>query len=357
MNMATMRPGRVAATSTALMGLVLLTGCGGGGGGGSPPPVATLAISVANGDTVSHAVASGVLGMSPAQTLPLAASDRSTALGGMSASARSGWLSRIVAELREPGSARTLGTGTGRVHLLAVTGPVDEPCGASGKVSTTFDDKDNDAMPSPGDVLTIAFHACMDGADETIDGTVVTTITSFDLNASSFSARLTMSSLSDVTARHATTISGAMQLDFRSISASADVTRLTALGPVTTSVTTHLPYSDTVTLMAGFYEELSYDASAVPPGGGSPGLSTLTISGMMESATAGGSVEVTTRSSAPLLQSDSEAYPRSGIVDIRGRTGSVVVTAKSADTVRIDLDANDDGSYEGTHDVSWDWLF
>jgi hypothetical protein len=358
MRRSTIGMGQIAATSSALVGLVLLAGCGGGGGGSpAPPPSATLVISAANSDTISHATASGLLAMSPAQTLPLAESDRTKALGWAGASAHSGWLGDVVAQLRDPARARTLAAGASRVKPLAVTGPIDTPCTVSGKFSTTFEDKNNDSLPSPGDVLTIAFYSCKDTEDETVDGTVVTTIASFDTTSGSFGAQMTMSALSDATSRHATIISGTMQLDYQMVSATSDVTRLTAVGRVGTSVSTHLPFTDTVTLMNGFYAELSYDSVGTPPGGGSPGFSTLTVGGLMDSTAAGGSVEVSTRSSAPLVQSDSEAYPRSGIVDILGKTGTVVVTVKSADTVRIGLDANDDGTPEGTHDESWDWLF
>jgi len=337
------------AVATAL-GLAL-AGCGGGGDGGAPPPPATtttLVLTSANQDSVAHSTAAGILPMSPVQTLPLAAlsaSSRNAALG-MAAGHRPGWLNHVIAAVRQPERVKGMWVGASRVRPLAVVGPLEEPCYYAGSFSTTFDDRDGNGDISPNDVLTLTFNACMDTPDETVDGTVVTTIT--EINADVMRARMTMTNLSDSTARHGTKMTGSMQFYYEMLSSTTDITRLTAEGSVVAEVDIfHLPFKDTVTLKSGFVEELTYDA----------GMSTLTVSGGFDSAVAGGSVEVFTRTAVPILKADGASYPNAGEVEVRGKTGTLVLTVLSTDSVRLELDADDNGTPESTKSVEWDWLF
>jgi hypothetical protein len=41
---------------------------------------------------------------------------------------------------------------------------------------------------------------------------------------------------------------------------------------------------------------------------------------------------------------------------VTGSTGKILLTPLSADMVRIDLDANGDGTFESTMQQTWDWL-
>lgn len=328
-----------------------LAGCGGGGGGGGtpPPPPLTLTIDAGNSDTVAHASAGSVLAMSPVQTLPLSAlgaSNRSSAQG-WAGPQRSGWLGRVLAAAWPAGHAKTLAAGAARTRPLAVEGPFEEPCAVSGSVSVTYDDHDDDGTPSPGDVLTMAFNACKDSVDETVDGVVAATY--LEIGSTSLRSRMTMTELWDRTSRHGTKTTGSAELYYEMVSASQDLTRMTADGPITASVSTHLPYTDTLTLRSGFVAELAYD--------GSTGMSNLRVSGIADSRTAGGSMEVTTQAGSPIAQGDSERYPSAGVVQVRGKTGTVTLTVLSTDSVRVELDADDNGTPESSSAVAWDWLF
>jgi len=340
-------------------GLAGLAGCGGGGGDVSPAPLtaANIDLSSANRDTVAHASAAGILGLSPADTLPMAPASagvgrqRALAVGGAHSST---WLGHILPLVLEPARAPARSVGSPRVRTLAAV--IDEPCAVSGTVSISFDDVDLSGSPTAGDVLTIAYHGCMDTPFETLGGTVTTVYT--QIGANSLSARMTLSQFSDVASRHAMTVNGAMLLDFSQPGGTVEVTRVTADGSVVASVSTHLPFSDTVTLLGGFVEELTYDASALPPPGSSQaGRAASTIKGALQSAAAGGIVDVSTLASAPITKYDAEAYPRAGTVQVRGRTGSLLVTVLSAASVQLALDANGDGLAESTETVGWDWLF
>jgi hypothetical protein len=354
----TMRGFQVAAATT--LGLAL-AGCGGGGDSGAPPPpatTATLVLTSANRDSVAHSTAAGILAMSPVQTLPLAAlsvSSRNSALG-LAAGHRPGWLNHVIAAVRQPERVKGLGVDASRVRPLAVVGPYDEPCYYSGSISTTFDDRDGNGDISPADVLTLTFNACMDTPDETVDGTVVTTIS--EISADVMRARMTMTNLSDSTARHGTKMTGSMQFYYELLSSTTDITRLAAEGSVVAEVDIfHLAFTDTVTLKNGFVEELTYDAAAMAPGSTQAGLATLSVSGAFDSTAAGGSVEVFTRSAVPILKAEGASYPYAGEVEVRGKTGTLVLTVRSADSVRLDLDADDNGTPESTESVAWDWLF
>jgi hypothetical protein len=333
-----------------------LVGCGGGGGdGGTPMPVGTLVLDAGNSDTVAHSSSAAIFASGPAQSLPVSglAADRSTALG-KPAMQRAGWIGRVIAFARQPQEAKALAARSSRVQPLAVVGPFDEPCAVSGTMSITFDDRDNDEVPSAEDVLTLALNACMEDASETLNGVAEVTYT--EITANSVSALMKLTNLSDSTARHSSRMSGSMQLVYQMVDSNVEITRLTATSAVAVGVSTHLPFDDTVTLAAGFVQELTYDAAAFAPGSTTAGLSTLTVSGVLESAAAGGTVEVSSRASAPIKTASGSQYPYAGELVVQGKSGTLVLTAVS-DAVRIELDADDDGTPETSDVQDWDWLF
>lgn len=324
-----------------------LAGCGGGGGGGGSPPPSplTLVIDVGNSDTVAHSTAAGVLAISPGQMLSM--SGPVAAPTGARRAQAVGWLARVVAAAGLQGRSQALAVTTARPRPLAATGPITEPCLVSGTVSVDFDDRDNDGLPSAGDVMTIAYEACVDSPGETMGGVMATTFS--DIGSSSLSARVTMTDLSDSTATHATRTTGSAQLFYQMLSGSQDITRLTADGPMVATVSTHLPFSDKLTLRSGFVQEVTYDAVI--------GVSTVSASGTIDSTAAGGSFEVATRPAALIKIDDSAAYPKAGQVESRGLSGTLVMTVQTGEKVRLDLDANDDGVAESSRTVEWDWLF
>lgn len=328
--------------------VVGLAGCGGGGGdGGSPTPTVTLAIDASNVESVAHSTTAGILAMSPVQTLPLTAQG-AAALGAGQAGARHvAWLARVVAAAWPGSAGKAAAAAARRAKPLAIVGPFTEPCFVSGTVTTTFNDVDNNTEPSVGDVLTMSFDACRDSADETVDGVVAASFT--EIGTTTMRARMTMTQLSDSTALHSTKINGSALLAYEMLSSVRDITRLTADGPVTADISTHLPYADKVTLRSGFAQEVTYDATS--------GNATISANGILDSMEAGGSVEVNTPSGALFVLPDSADYPTSGALDVRGRTGKLVMTALPTGKVRLDLDADDNGVAESSQSVTWDWLF
>jgi hypothetical protein len=264
-----------------------LGGCGGGGGDDSssaPVTGASIDLTSANRDTVAHASAAGILGLSPVETMPLAAG--SSAAAGAQAQAvgearSSTWLGRVLPLVLQSARTQARSVGSLRVHALAAS--IEQPCPVSGTVSVTFDDVDLSGGPSPGDVLTIVYRGCKHTSLETFDGTVTTTYT--QVGSNSMSARMTLNRFADVAPRHSMTISGSMLLDFAQPGGTVEVTRVTADGPFVASVSTHLLFADTVTLSSGFVEEVTYDPYFPPPPGGTEtGRATSTFMGTLRGA-------------------------------------------------------------------------
>jgi len=326
-------------------------GCGGGGGGGDPGPVARIDLTVANRDSVSHASAASVLAFSPAAGLGVMSgsvnSDGRTALSAGFVQG-SGWFSRVLGALLQAPGANTAFFGGARMRPLAVIGPIEEPCMVSGSVSVTIDDRDSSLSPSAGDVFTIRFNQCRDSEFETMDGTAVVSYTAMQTSPSlSMTARITATELASVAVDHALRLNGSMLLVFAQTGATTETSKLTADGSVVASITTHV-FSDTVTLRSGFVEEAVYDSATR--------RTTSTVLGSIDSAAAGGTVDISSVAGAPIVNNETDDYPAAGAVRVKGRTGTLLMTALSSQAVRLELDTNDDGTADSVETVSWDWL-
>lgn len=340
-----------------VMAVVLAAGLGacGSDDGGGVPSGATIALSAANRDTVSHATATGIMAISPVDAIPLGAgplsADRKSAQA-LQAASSSGWLRYLVGHALP--SARQAAQSAGRQHALALIGPIEEPCTLSGTMSATLDDRDGSQTLTSGDVLAMVFNNCKESASDTLHGSTTATFT--QVGATSFNARMVFAQLLDATANHSVTLSGAALLAYSQPSGTTEITRMTADGSVVAAVQTHL-FTDTVTLLDGFVSEATYDAAAAPPpGSATPGRTLSTAIGSLESKAAGGIVTVSTDAGAPITSYDADAYPRAGVVRVKGTSGTLLLTGLTPSTVRLDLDANDDGNFESSEVKTWDWL-
>lgn len=330
------------AALAALSGV--LVGCGGDGGGGDDPLV-TLDLTAANSDTVAHATGASFMAFGSTVMMPLdAGSGRATALAGTGSVA---WLPSRVLDgllLAMRGTARK-----GGARPLAVIAMEPTPCSVAGTSSMSFDDANNDGMLDVGEVFTFVFNNCQDNAASTVNGSMSGAVTRINSSGTTFDARVTLASLaqSAVDASHSLTLNGDVLLGYRVLSDTEEQMKLSAEGPVTALVHTHLPYDDTVTLQPGFEQNTTHNYSL--------GRSTSTVEGVMESLAAGGSFAVTTLT--PIELYDSDTYPRAGAVKMRGRTGIMNLQILSATQVQVDLDVNGDGSFESSTPHTWDWLF
>ncbi|MCK7499320.1 MAG: hypothetical protein MZW92_59360 [Comamonadaceae bacterium] len=138
-----------------------------------------------------------------------------------------------------------------------------------------------------------------------------------------------------------------MLFDYAQLGASSERMRMTTDGAVVAGVQTHV-FTDTVTLQSGFTAESVFDANAAPPGNPfATGRDTITLNGRIESVAAGGSFTLTT--SSPLIDYVVDDYPSAGALRLQGKTGTMLLTALSAQDVRIELDADGNGSFEHVH--------
>jgi hypothetical protein len=236
-------------------------------------------------------------------------------------------------------SARLASAALQREHPMAVIGPIVEPCQVSGSLTVTWDDADNSGALSVGDVLTTVADHCQDVAGETTNGTMVITA------LSDTTGRVAMTQLAFDTTRHAITLNGSVRLQ----DVSADTLKTTTEGAVTVAVTLkHLapPFTDTVTLQSGFVAQETI----------SNGEMVSTVNGLLESAAAGGVVRLTTPSNSPIRQFEIDDYPYTGVLQVKGMNSALQMTVLSADQVRLDLDADNNGIFETTSTVPWDWL-
>ena len=316
-----------------------LGGCGGGGGGGtsegpSSPP--TLAITSANGDTVGHFAAVAAL------SLPISwLSDSGVSLTGGPAQGASADSSRFA--LLQAVRSR-FSKAASRSQALAVVDLGELPCTYGGTVWANIDDVDNDGMESPGDVETVRFTNCMGSVGETYNGTMRADVVT--VGTQSVTYNVTLAQLSYVTPNHSLAFNGSYVANESIGGDAVQTTTLTVAGSVSIGVATHLPYTDTVTLGDGFVVQSQIDYRTA--------RSALSAQGRAESATAGGSVDLATSSS--LTTAAMGMYPEAGVLNVRGKTGALSITARSSATVCLDADTNDDTAIEWTNTQSWEWL-
>lgn len=336
----------------------IVAACGGGGGdGGSGAPsqtAPTLAITTANRDLVSHDAVAGVMSLAATTSIPLGSpTSVSSRMSVQRWRMASSWSGRMAGSALD--HLRFGLPAAGRQQILAVTPPYTQACLVSGSTTTTVDDRDNSGDLSVGDFGTVVFNNCRDTATETVNGTATLLISGLD--STYLGAHVTATKMSTVTAGHSLIIDGSMLMEVSTADAVLTKIKTTAEGPVQATISTHVPFADTVTLEAGFVIEETIDLSIAPPAGaGAPGQTLTTLSGRMHSAGAGGTFDVTTLGGAPITRYHADDYPSAGILKVTGASGLLVLTTTSVSSVVLDLDWNDDGRYETSEQKTWDWL-
>jgi hypothetical protein len=340
-------------SSLSLAVLVMLSGalvgCGGDsdddGDDSAEPSTVTLDLNAGNSDTVAHATGAGLMAFGSTVLMPLdAGADRATALASTGTGS---WLPpRVVDSLLR---ALLGATNADKARPLAVIDLGTTPCSVAGTGTMSFDDTDNDGLLDVGEVFTFVFNNCQDNAASVTNGSMSGTITRINDSETAFDARLALVELAQrsVDNRHSLTLNGNVLLGYRALSETEEQMKLSVDGAMTALVLTHLPHDDTVTLQSGFAQDTIYDYNL--------GRSTSTMKGVMESAKVDGSFAVSTLT--PIELFDTDAYPRVGTVEMRGRTGIMNLRALSSGQVQIDLDANGDGTFESSTPQTWDWLF
>ena len=349
-------------------GAALLAACGGSSDAPTPAPapapgpVAVL-ISAANQDVVARAATNVVVSAATTGAVaPLAAggssggSKRPAGTGGLSlatAGSIGGLMQQVNEYVLQPRFALTgaVAAAAGPVRALARVVQT-EACGVSGNITITIDDTDNSASLSAGDSIGFSFNACRSGLGETIDGGLSLAVST--VAGANLSGTLTYTQFTVSTAEATLAVNGAVTLAYTEVGTLATYRTVIGAAGLTTRVNAP-PFTDEITLRAGFEQVVTSDRAAVAPGSTATGLNTARIDGTLSTLQLGGVVTVATVT--PFVRYSIDPYPRAGQLTATGANGSRVrVTAVSVTTVRVELDANGDGSYEQSRELPWGTL-
>ena len=338
----------------AVMGAVGLVGCGGGGGGSdgvsTPAAAPTVTITATNQGTVTRATIDG--GQAFGQSQPFAAPGGTAAqsIGSASMALRTGVLQSVV--------QRGLVAAFGSHHnasIASATQPTattssTDPCSLSGSSTTTSNDADNSQSLSSGDTLTLTFNQCRDSNDDVVSGVMIFTISSVTSGLGGnvqFSGSLAFVQVSASSGTHLANIQGSVGVAAALTSTSSQIALTVGANALT--VTSSAPgYLDTIVYEPGMQLTVTATDGAVPQ-------SDVTLNGSFTASSIGGRVLVATV--LPLRQLGTDVDPSSGQVVVTGASGTHLrVTALSATSVQLELDANGDGTYERSGVFAWDTI-
>ncbi|MCU0952619.1 MAG: hypothetical protein MUC68_16595 [Burkholderiaceae bacterium] len=361
----------------ALLALPLwlsVTGCGGGSDSApvaqpSPAPLAPsvpgqVQITAANQDAVARASANVVVSAAVSGAVaPLADDDRVVAAARRAPSApllagvttAGGLLPRLAQFALERSVVRATVAGAldGPVRALATLRQT-EACGVGGNVTITLNDADDSGSLSAGDSAAFSFNACRNGGGETLDGSLSLTVGT--VAGANLSGTLTFTELATATLDASFAINGSVALAYTEAGTLATYQTLVGSGGLAMRVTAD-GFSDSLTLRAGFEQVATSDRAALPPNAASPtplprGLNTARVNGTLSANSLGGAVTLATPTAFARYAVD--PYPRAGQLLVTGAGGSrLQITALSTDIVRIELDANGDGSFEQSRELPW----
>lgn len=315
------RTGRVLGVAVAA---AAMAACGGGGGGDDP--LGDIGVSAANQDPLTRSAMVSLAGGLATDGLTLSGRSGANAIG-----------SRVRA---------LAASADGRKRAAALTTPEVAACVLSGSTTSFYDDVNNNGMLDLNEPLTIVFTACRDDAqapDQEISGTLVATIAA--VRSTGLSISVGAQAYTTTWTGHSVRMDGGFSMALDALSATSARTVIGIGNALVLEAVTPV-WTDRITLQAGYQAVLAVDTAA--------GSTSTTASGTVRSDAAGG--YVTTRTAEPVVQFLSDPYPRSGRVQVFGRTGSLQATVLSTSQVQIDLDADGNGSFEASKTVGWDQI-
>ena len=215
-----------------------------------------------------------------------------------------------------------------------------DPCGVSGTLTSNWNDVDNNSQLSAGDILTANFQQCQETPTLSVNGTVTITLTGSPTE-SQFTGNAVFASVVAVYGGVTYTLNGAVavsETDTDTLSSSSFTVGGTGLTVGIAST--------------GYTDSIAFDSGMVAASGFLAGSSSLTLTGSFTSQSLGGRVTISTPQA--LMQQNGDAFPSQGSVLITGAGGStLLVTALNATQVQLQVDANGDGTVDGTTTTTW----
>jgi hypothetical protein len=316
----------------------LLVACGGGGGGDAPAaaPVAAgktqVTLSSANYVAVAQESMSSSSYLADAGSLASGAevsnADVLVRFGQAQASKLPAWLA----------ATQALATG--------VVTTTTEACAGGGSLTVVDNDLNGNNLPDAGDSVSLTATNCVfEGS--TLNGGLSLVVNAFtgNANAPPFSATFTLT-FANLTARSATASStgnGTIALSLNATTTSNQTFSLKATQFATTSTYGGTTYSRTLENYSVAVDETATSSKTTSAG-------TLT-------STAFESKTVTIATPVPFVRVFPQTRPSSGQATATGANGGVVrVTALSNTQVRIELDADANGTFETSVIKLWSEL-
>lgn len=344
-----------------LISSAVLAACGGGGGsaGGSVTPL--LVISSSNHQSVGRATttASTALmgaggGVSNASSTDGTASAKSVTrsavgLPGASVAGMAMYLAHTLANATDAQrTALSASRVAGTSRALAIA-PTTLNCSVSGSVTLSLVDADNSGSTNIGDTLTLSFNQCKESSSESVNGSMSIMFNSIGMSNGlvSFGGSLSMNALVVTEGGRTATMNGGLSMSFQNLTSTQDKLTLT-VGSSGLSASVSGSQTDFVAFDPGFVLNVTETESSTL---GGVDTASATFNGSFSTTAIAGRVQLETVT--PLLQWSTDTYPRTGVLRVTGNASALRLTVLDATNVRLELDANLDGTYESSTDVLW----
>jgi hypothetical protein len=308
---------------------LLIAACGGSGSGVDTTQTSSDALSISANNALAAAKASYNAALGSGDLAELGSSI------GVSASVP-GDFSKTAP------NAKSAGFFAGVMQKIPF-GPDVFPCAVSGTV-TISGNVENPLTLTPGDNFDVVSAACDDGLGEIVDGSLRFTVTEF---SGDVLARLYAVSMNTVVDNlQIATVDDTVTSRGDALVALDTTAATFVVSSVSGSQMTHESNTDAETL-SQYSSSQTVDTAANDP------LYTMNAQGSLDTTRLPGSVRYTT----PLtFEGVGQNYPHTGELLVSGDSSSARLVAVDEINVRIEVDANGDGSIDETINTTWDDL-
>lgn len=328
---------RASAALLAIPALLLsLGGCGGGGGdAGTPatPASGALALDSSNYLTAAQLAVSSAAYLTDSSRLVIAAQ---TGSGGASTRAALGQVENLAGRF-----ARAPRLLTGAVSSYS------EACSGGGTVGISINDQNNNGSLDTGDSMSLNFIACVE-AGVTLSGGLDLTLSAltgvYDSSNYSATISMTLKNLGAADANGSEVGNGQMLL------------KVVAAGLYNETASVEVPTLTTSGTLGGVAVSSTLTAYALTltqAPGGTRYTESLSVSGTLGGSTLSGK-SITVSTPTPIVRDWNAALPRTGLVLVKGASGSQLrLSVQAAGSVLIELDADGNGAYETSVTKTW----
>jgi hypothetical protein len=322
---------RIGLSATVLACLLGLSACGGGGGSaGTPsssaPDSTLLGISASNYQVVGQSAVSSALFLNDT--------------GSVVTGAESGGDPRLLRHAVDT-ARRAMGVASARPALLTgVEVRETVPCSQGGSLAVSVNDVNNNGNFDLGDSLTVDAQSCREDGD-VMQGRISLSVQAlagvYDSNSYSATLAMTLTAFSVTSGSDMAQGDGTITLTVSQAPTGVSEVTLATSRLVLSGRTGGQNFSTTLT-----DTKLTLRVEIV---NGSPRTSISYNSSLVSSSFDNKQVLITTPQ--PLVITGSDTYPSSGYLMVQGHASSALrITAVNRSQVRLELDAQGDGSYE-----------